>query len=133
MEAEFQKTVYKDLGKSLKAGPVTFLNKTNTAIYSKLELFCKLMSKKESEENDIQIEAINTIMKNLNDLTLLDVRDILFPPLENKQADSILESLKLVDAPYLAPLSKEVEESTYTLVLDLDETLVHYYEVLKCI
>jgi len=37
------------------------------------------------------------------------------------------EPLPLVEAPYLPPLKNK--ENTYTLVLDLDETLVHYFEV----
>lgn len=37
------------------------------------------------------------------------------------------EPLPLVDAPYLIPKKDGV--SQYTLVLDLDETLVHYFEV----
>ena len=36
------------------------------------------------------------------------------------------EPLKLVDAPYL---KEPVKDRKYTLVLDLDETLVHYFEV----
>ena len=39
-----------------------------------------------------------------------------------------LEPLPLVEAPYLKPL--EGKANTYTLVLDLDETLVHYFEVI---
>lgn len=37
------------------------------------------------------------------------------------------EPLPLVDPPYLPPLKDPA--NTYTLVLDLDETLVHYFEV----
>lgn len=37
------------------------------------------------------------------------------------------EPLPLVEAPYLPALKNK--ENTYTLVLDLDETLVHYFEV----
>ena len=32
-------------------------------------------------------------------------------------------------APYMQPLPAEMEGKTYTLVLDLDETLIHYEEV----
>jgi len=35
---------------------------------------------------------------------------------------------KTVQAPYLTLLSPEIQAVTYTLVLDLDETLVHYEE-----
>ncbi len=36
------------------------------------------------------------------------------------------EPLPTVDAPYLKPIDSN---NKYTLVLDLDETLVHYFEV----
>ncbi len=39
------------------------------------------------------------------------------------------EQLSHVSAPYLPELPPEKKDSTYTLVLDLDETLVHYEEV----
>ena len=35
---------------------------------------------------------------------------------------------KTVDAPYLPALTPEKQAKMYTLVLDLDETLVHYEE-----
>jgi hypothetical protein len=37
------------------------------------------------------------------------------------------EPLPLVEAPYLPPAK---DPKAYTLVLDLDETLVHYFEVI---
>lgn len=39
------------------------------------------------------------------------------------------EQLSYVAAPYLPELPPENKNTTYTLVLDLDETLVHYEEV----
>lgn len=39
---------------------------------------------------------------------------------------SIDDTLPTVEPPFLPPFDQE--ESRYTLVLDLDETLVHYYE-----
>eukprot|EP00350_Pseudokeronopsis_sp_OXSARD2_P000629 CAMPEP_0170540352 /NCGR_PEP_ID=MMETSP0211-20121228/357_1 /TAXON_ID=311385 /ORGANISM="Pseudokeronopsis sp., Strain OXSARD2" /LENGTH=152 /DNA_ID=CAMNT_0010842717 /DNA_START=1804 /DNA_END=2262 /DNA_ORIENTATION=- len=39
-----------------------------------------------------------------------------------------LDPLPAVEAPYLKPLEKN-KDTTYTLVLDLDETLVHYFEI----
>jgi len=44
-----------------------------------------------------------------------------------EQKDEELELLPLVEAPYLPPLDSS--QNIYTLVLDLDETLVHYFEV----
>ncbi len=35
----------------------------------------------------------------------------------------------VVQAPYLPPLQEDKKSNTYTLVLDLDETLVHYNSV----
>jgi predicted secreted acid phosphatase len=37
--------------------------------------------------------------------------------------------LKKVAIPFLPKMSMEEEKHTYTLVLDLDETLIHYEEV----
>jgi len=34
-----------------------------------------------------------------------------------------------VTYPFLPPLTEEEKETTYTLVLDLDETLVHYFDL----
>lgn len=39
------------------------------------------------------------------------------------------EELQVVDPPYLPPLSEKQQAKTFTLVLDLDETLAHYFEV----
>ena len=39
------------------------------------------------------------------------------------------DDLPKVFPPFLPPLSPEEQESTYTLVLDLDETLVHYFDM----
>ena len=41
-----------------------------------------------------------------------------------------LEPLPSVEPPYLKPIENS---RTYTLVLDLDETLVHYFEVIDII
>jgi len=51
------------------------------------------------------------------------------PPLYGVGGTAIggYEALPLVEAPYLPPLKDS--SNTYTLVLDLDETLVHYFEV----
>lgn len=39
------------------------------------------------------------------------------------------DELPPVKAPYLPPLSDREQTRTYTLVLDLDETLIHYFEM----
>lgn len=39
------------------------------------------------------------------------------------------EELEVIDPPYLPPLTEKQQAKTYTLVLDLDETLAHYFEI----
>jgi TFIIF-interacting CTD phosphatase-like protein len=39
------------------------------------------------------------------------------------------QELEVIDPPYLPPLTPSEQEKTYTLVLDLDETLAHYFEM----
>mmetsp|Transcript_4980 Transcript_4980/g.4226 ORF Transcript_4980/g.4226 Transcript_4980/m.4226 type:complete len:208 (+) Transcript_4980:755-1378(+) len=39
------------------------------------------------------------------------------------------EELQVIDPPYLPPLTEKQQAKTYTLVLDLDETLAHYFEI----
>lgn len=39
------------------------------------------------------------------------------------------EPLEIIDPPYLPVLTEAQQKKTYTLVLDLDETLVHYFEI----
>ena len=46
--------------------------------------------------------------------------------IRNKIAKIDVFDFETVKAPYLPLLSPDVQKKTYTLVLDLDETLVHY-------
>ena len=41
--------------------------------------------------------------------------------------------MNIATPPYLPKLDAEREGSTYTLILDLDETLVHYFEVIASV
>ena len=87
--------------------------------------------------------AINKTMKHIDTQSVMQTRNIIIkaseeiemmkqyaalPPLYGIGGTAIggYEPLPLVEAPYLPQLKSE---RTYTLVLDLDETLVHYFEV----
>lgn len=77
----------------------------------------------------------------------MQIRDLLFQMLErftshllqkdgiklgqqqSHLSDDSFDSLPVVHPPFLPKLSSSEEESTYTLVLDLDETLIHYFEM----
>eukprot|EP00347_Sterkiella_histriomuscorum_P022565 403338002 len=87
--------------------------------------------------------AINKSLKNIDTQSVALTRNIIIkasedieylkqfvalPPLYGVGGTSIggYEALPLVEAPYLQPVK---DPKTYTLVLDLDETLVHYFEI----
>jgi hypothetical protein len=87
--------------------------------------------------------AINKTMKHIDGQSVVQTRNIIIkaseeiemmkqyaqlPPLYGVGGTAIggYEPLQLVDAPYLPPIK---DNQKYTLVLDLDETLVHYFEV----
>ena len=86
--------------------------------------------------------VINRTLKNVDSLSIGQVRNNIIkaseeiekfkqyanlPPLYGVGGTAIggYEPLVLPDAPYL----KDIEGKEYCLVLDLDETLVHYFEV----
>ena len=87
--------------------------------------------------------GINKSLKNIESQTVTQTRNIIIkaseeiellkqyaslPPLYGIGGTGIsgYEPLPLVEAPYLPPIK---DASRFTLVLDLDETLVHYFEV----
>jgi len=70
-------------------------------------------------------EAIIKASETIEDLKLAAKQSL--PPLYGVGGTSIggYEALPPVEAPYLPPAK---DPNGYCLVLDLDETLVHYYE-----
>lgn len=78
-------------------------------------------------ETQSVVQTRNCIIKASEEIEMMKQYAQL-PPLYGIGGTSIggYEPLPLVDAPYLPPVK---DPNTYTLVLDLDETLVHYFEV----
>ena len=80
---------------------------------------------------------------HISDISNIIINYILFYILRNKQNDKKATAPKLVTfgnsnplaalgfinipPPYLPKIATEIEKNTYTLVLDLDETLVHFF------
>lgn len=91
--------------------------------------------------------VINRTLKNVDNYTIGQVRNNIIkaseeiekfkqyanlPPLYGVGGTAIggYEALPTPEAPYLVEMSKEFQDKGgYCLVLDLDETLVHYFEV----
>lgn len=71
-------------------------------------------------------EAIIKASESIEDLKLA-AKQMMLPPLHGIGGTAIggYEHLPPVEPPYLPPAK---DPNGYTLVLDLDETLVHYYE-----
>lgn len=65
-------------------------------------------------------------MKFSQENDMLDSYKIGGTAFSDSESEDMLEA---VDPPYLPPLTDEQQKRTYTLVLDLDETLVHYFEI----
>lgn len=68
------------------------------------------------------MEGLNGALKLSQETELSEVYKIGGTAFDNEN-----EILEIVDAPYLPPL--DTKKHQYTLVLDLDETLVHYFEI----
>ena len=86
--------------------------------------------KQAKEIHDVFASVLSVIESHAIDLVLVRsrihtaVKDCT-PPIV-RQGPFILPSVK---TPFLPPLKEDVKDQVYTLVLDLDETLVHFVEV----
>jgi len=74
--------------------------------------------------------AISEIIDQISNITIPQTRDLILESLE--ATVTLYSSVTSLDtqpqSPYLPKLSPEKQSKTYTLVLDLDETLVHYFQ-----
>lgn len=149
---ELQKFIEKDLSKFLKNSDIgSYIKLTSHKLQKKIAGLCNLLKEHDLKVQNPaftspQLRCLEAILKQIDNIHLEEVRILLARPskMQNKNEDEKStvkdyfneeedeeeeQRLELVDAPYLSPLPKEIESATYTLVLDLDETLVHYYEV----
>lgn len=91
--------------------------------------------KTQKGKNQINIKTtLSTVHKSIEDNTadLLNMRTILQNVVKNSpqiNAGKGVLSLPVLKGPFLPPLKDDEKNNTYTLVLDLDETLVHMQSI----
>jgi len=106
-----------------------------SAFYASLKHFAKIQFIPQMSELEALLNEIGNLMiENDNNLVtkLLDLKDQIHQKKANLN-EFLEDSFKFIETPYLPALTPAEAEATYTLVLDMDETLVHYYEVFNCI
>jgi Dullard-like phosphatase family protein len=105
-------------------------SKINEILRTKIKQNIKVLLKvnsiieEEEKENEIEnkIKKYSTIKTDLNSLENIDITNY-----NNNDDESSEENLPIPEIPFLKPKDKN-DKREYTLVLDLDETLVHYME-----
>ena len=105
-------------------------SKINEILRTKIKQNIKVLLKvnsiieEEEKENEIEnkIKKYSTIKTDQNSLENIDITNY-----NNNDDESSEENLPIPEIPFLKPKDKN-DKREYTLVLDLDETLVHYME-----
>lgn len=125
----------KRMEKIKKTDNVNYLERQNVRINDMLKQIVNEISINESSYTLKGILlACSQILKDIESFEVDTVREVLHTaslnepehiPLNTTESLDLDGELPKVDPPYLPPLENE---NTYTLVLDLDETLIHYYE-----
>ena len=119
--------ITEDLKQIFKISQNQKINEITNSIKQNIKILLKINSIIEEEEIENEKEIENKIKKYTSKTEQNSIENLEITNYKNYEEESSEENLPQPEIPFLKPKDKK-DKREYTLVLDLDETLVHYME-----